>query len=201
VKPLLVVLASHMESESPFPMAQKAAQDREDFRRNVKRVFQTQYKRLVSLLARLTGDYGSAEDLAAEAFCKLISRSALFRPWGSLEGWMYRTALNLGLDAVRVKSNRRRKERTIAVEERITQRPQSSPLGDLLREEECFRVRTALAQLKPISARLLLLRYADFSYKELAETLSLSPASVGQMLFRATIEFREKYSKLERGAP
>jgi DNA-directed RNA polymerase specialized sigma24 family protein len=79
-------------------------------------IFRLQYPRLVSLLARLTGDRGSAEELASEVFCRLSSRPVLFRPDSNLEGWLYRTAVNLGLDALRMAARRKRHEQAAGVE-------------------------------------------------------------------------------------
>jgi DNA-directed RNA polymerase specialized sigma24 family protein len=42
-------------------------------------------------------------------------------------------------------------------------------------------------------AELLLLRVDDATYEEIAEMLSLNPASVGQLLARAKHAFRKAY--------
>jgi len=165
----------------------------------LERVFRAQYPRLLNLLARMTGDRARAEELASEVFCKLAARPALFRPQNNLEGWLYRTAMNLGLDALKMNSRRKKKEHAAAIEQARSPAAGSGPLESLLREERRVRVRTALAALKPMSARLLLLRYVGFSYRKLAETLKINPASVGQLLLRATSEFKTKYSELYEG--
>jgi RNA polymerase sigma-70 factor, ECF subfamily len=162
----------------------------------LEKVFREQYPRLINLLARITGDRFRAEELASEVFCKLAARPALFRPNNNLEGWLYRTAMNLGLDALKMNSRRMKNERAAAVENASLPASGGGPLENLLREEQRRRVQAALATLKPISARLLLLRYVGFSYRELANTLKINPASVGQLLLRATGEFKTKYSEL-----
>ncbi|HUD99851.1 MAG TPA: sigma-70 family RNA polymerase sigma factor [Bryobacteraceae bacterium] len=154
--------------------------------------FRLHYPRLVSVLVRITGDRGRAEELASEVFCRLSSRPALFRPRNHFDGWLYRTAINLGLDALRVDSRRRRHEQAAG-----TEAARSSSAGDaledILRAEQRARVQTVLAALKPVYARLLLLRHTGFSYSELAEALALKPASVGTLLARAAAEFEKKY--------
>ncbi|HEV3220341.1 MAG TPA: sigma-70 family RNA polymerase sigma factor [Candidatus Acidoferrales bacterium] len=165
----------------------------------LEKVFREQYPRLINLLARITGDRCRAEELASEAFCKLAARPALFRPNHNLEGWLYRTAMNLGLDALKMNSRRRKNEHAAAIEYAASPATGTGPLESLLREEQRRRVRIALAELKPVSARLLLLRYVGFSYRELASTLKINPASVGQLLLRATGEFKSKYSELYEG--
>jgi RNA polymerase sigma factor (sigma-70 family) len=165
----------------------------------LEKVFRDQYPRLINLLARITGDRYRAEELASEVFCKLAARPALFRPQNNLEGWLYRTAMNLGLDALKMNLRSMRNEHAAAVENAASTATRSGPLDILLREEQRRRVQTALATLKPISARLLLLRYVGFSYRELANALKINPASVGQLLLRAASEFKAKYSELYEG--
>jgi RNA polymerase sigma-70 factor (ECF subfamily) len=162
----------------------------------LERVFRNQYPRLINLLARITGDRFRAEELASEAFCKLAARPALFRPHNNLEAWLYRTAMNLGLDALKTNSRRKKNEHAAALERAASPPVGCGPLESLLREEQCVRVRIALATLRPVSARLLLLRSVGFSYRELANILNINPASVGQLLLRATSQFKTKYAEL-----
>jgi len=161
-------------------------------------IFRLQYPRLVSLLTRITEDRGQAEELASEVFCRLSSRPALFRPESNLDGWLYRTAVNLGLDALRMEARRRRNEQA-AGGEVARNSSGGDPLADMLRSEQRTRVQAVLAALKPVSARLLLMRHAGFSYGELAGALAIQPGSVGTLLARAAAEFEKKYRSLYGG--
>jgi len=161
-------------------------------------IFRLQYPRLVSLLARITSDRGRAEELASEVFYRLSSRPALFRPDGNVDGWLYRTAVNLGLDALRMEARRRRNEQA-ARAEAARHSSAGDPLSDMLRSEQRMRVQAVLAALKPVSATLLLLRHAGLSYSELADAMAINPASVGTLLARATAEFEKKYRSLHGG--
>jgi RNA polymerase sigma-70 factor (ECF subfamily) len=161
-------------------------------------IFRVQYPRLVGLLARITGDRGRAEELASEVFCRLSSRPSLFRPESNVDGWLHRTAVNLGLDALRMEARRRRNEQA-ASHEAARSSSGGDPLSDILRAEQRSRVQAVLAALKPVSAKLLLLRHAGLSYGELANALAIKPASVGTLLARATVEFEKKYRSLHGG--
>jgi RNA polymerase sigma factor (sigma-70 family) len=157
-------------------------------------VFRAQYPRLISVLTRVTSDRAQAEELASEVFCKLAKRPVLFRPGNNLEGWLYRAAMNLAFDTLKAGARRRRHEEAAAVESvRGTVQSSGSPLDEILRAEQQRNVRTVLAGLKPVCARLLLLRNAGFSYRELAQILEMSPASIGKMLLRSMDEFEQKY--------
>ena len=143
------------------------------------------------MLARLTGDRGHAEEIAADVFCKIAVRPSLAH-LEDLTAWVYRVATNAGLDAVRSTARRRRREREAGVET-IRLAPESGALDSLLLQERCSRVRSVLAGLKPREAQLLLLRANGLAYRELARTLGINPGSVGTLLARAEAEFERKY--------
>ena len=67
-----------------------------------------------------------------------------------------------------------------------------------LAAERVDAVRRALAQLPPRDRQLLLLRYAGYSYGEIAAVLDVAPGSVGTMLVRATDAFRKAYDGPDR---
>ena len=161
-------------------------------------VFRTHYPRLASMLTRITGDRGVAEELASEVLCRLSSSPLLTQPDGNIEGWLYRTAMNLGLDALRGQNRRTKGERSAGIEAR-RQTVKEDPLQTVLADERQLRVRRVLARMDPIRAELLLLRHSDFSYREAAEVLGIKATSIGTLLARSMEEFEKKYLE-ERGS-
>jgi RNA polymerase sigma factor (sigma-70 family) len=160
-------------------------------------VFRAQYPRLISVLSRVTSDRAHAEELASEVFCKLAKRPALFRPGNNLEGWLYRAAMNLAFDRIKAGARRRRHEEAAAIEAgRGHLSSSANPLEGVLRAEQQQNVRAVLSGLKPVCARLLLLRNAGFSYRELAQVLEINPASVGKLLLRSMAEFEQRYREM-----
>jgi RNA polymerase sigma factor (sigma-70 family) len=160
--------------------------DEADFRR----IFQQHYARIVDLLVRLLGDRGHADEVANDAFWRLYRQPTL-QTDGNVGGWLYRTATNLGIDALRMSARRRQHED--AAGRNARESIQDGPLHDLLRDETCRRVRQVLSLLKPAQAQLLILRSAGMSYKEIADALAVKATSVGTMLNRAEEEFRNRY--------
>jgi RNA polymerase sigma factor (sigma-70 family) len=157
-------------------------------------LFAAHYPRLVKTLLHLTGDPGQAEELAADAFCRLCRQ----RPPGTpdtLAGWLYRTAMNLGLDALRTNSRRVRRE-DLAGQEALRQESPGSPLQDLLAEEERTRVRTVLARLTPEQSQALLLGSSGFTCKEMSAVLGMKPDSLYVLTGRAKTKFEQEYLKL-----
>ena len=153
-------------------------------------LFQTHYPRVVGMLTRLMGDRGQAEEIAADAFCKLAKQT----PDGLGEGhaaWVYRVAMNAGLDAVRSNSRRKKREESVGAED--ARRTEPGALDLLLLEERRARVWDVLSALKPRDAQMLLLRSGGMSYREVAQSMDIQPGSVGTLLARAEAEFERRY--------
>ena len=156
-------------------------------------VFLEHYSRILAILIRLLGDRAFAEETANDAFWRLYRQPAL-QADGNIGGWLYRTATNLGIDALRASVRRRHYEEAAGgAREGAETR---SPLEDLLREEKCNRVRVVLSFIKPAQAQLLILRSSGLSYKELADALNVKITSIGTLLNRAEEEFRKRYLAL-----
>ncbi|HWC95399.1 MAG TPA: sigma-70 family RNA polymerase sigma factor [Candidatus Sulfopaludibacter sp.] len=155
-------------------------------------LFHEHYPRITSMLARLTGDRGQSEEIAADVFCKLSRHWTLVQGKGELTAWVYRVATNAGLDALRSNSRRRRREQEAGVESLRTA-PRGGALDDMLKQERCVRVREVLAELKARDAQMLMLRANGLAYREVAESLGIPPGSVGTMLARAEAEFERRF--------
>jgi RNA polymerase sigma factor (sigma-70 family) len=156
-------------------------------------VFLEHYTRIVGILVRVLGDRSPAEEVANDAFWRLYRQPSL-QIDGHVGGWLYRTATNLGIDALRAAGRRRQHEE--AAGRLVHQGTATDPLDDVLREEICRRVRAVLAAIKPAQAQLLILRASGLSYKELAEALDVKMSGIGTMLNRAEEEFRNRYLAL-----
>ena len=159
-------------------------------------LFRAHYARITSMLARLTGDRGQAEEIAADVFHKLSKRPALLEGRDDLTAWMYRVATNAGFDALRTNSRRRKYEQAAGVNGIHAMAPnhtQDSALDEMLRQERCARVRSVLSDMKPREAQLLLLRSSGLAYREVAQTLGIQPGSVGTLLARAEAEFERRF--------
>jgi RNA polymerase sigma factor (sigma-70 family) len=153
-------------------------------------IFREHYPRVVAMLARLTGDRGIAEEIAADTFCKLSARDAGEEE--RLTPWVYRVATNAGLDALRINARRRQREQA-AHAESLRLAPSGSALEAMMREERRARVQEILGDMKPRDAQILLLRAEGLAYRELAETVGVQASSIGTLLARAEAEFERKF--------
>lgn len=161
-------------------------------------LFQRHYERVYSILFRLLGNKADAEDVAQQLFLKLYHTPGRIRPQEdrtTLIGWLYRAAVNEGYNCLR--SQKRRVARQEKFWRRwLTADPPPGPAQLAERQDAQDRVRQILVDMKDRDAKLLLLRHAGLSYKELAAVLEVAPGSIGSLLTRAERTFREKYCRV-----
>lgn len=158
-------------------------------------LFLKHYPRIVGILRRIVGDHGRAEDLASEVFLKLYRQPLVQEPEANVGGWLYRTATNLGIDALRATARRSRFEQA-AGQDAGQNKPAENGFERVERFEREHRVRRVLAEIKPAQAQLLLMRASGDSYKELAAALEIEAGSVGTLLVRAEAAFEQRYREL-----
>ena len=151
-------------------------------------LFVKHYPRVVRILRRIVGDHGRAEDLASEAFLKLYRRPLAQEPDRYVSGWLYRTATNLGIDALRATARRSRFEQAAGQDARQNKPPENG-IERVERFEREHRVRRVLAEIKPAQAQLLVMRASGDSYRELSAALEIELGSVGTLLVRAEAAF------------
>ena len=187
IEPLPKSSAAAMSTSVPSPV-QPSSQAFEA-------LFVSTYPRLVYLLRRMLGDSGRAEEIANEAFLKLHTTVLPPATRSNIPGWLYRTAMNLGIDELRARNRHTQVAQQASHAVSASTQAQNG-LQLLLRTETQQRVRLALSKIKPEWAQILLLRANGYSYKEIALHLDISPASVGTLLIRAEAGFEKCYVEL-----
>ena len=156
-------------------------------------LFDSVYPSLFRYCNRLTGDPDQAEDLAQEAFFRLLDRGAEGTEAG-IRSWLFMVATNLIRDRSRTRETRRRILAGVPP-------PESTPGPDLdlARSENIRRAREALEVLSQRDREMLLLRQEGFSYREIAEVAGVSHRSVGTILARALQRFAKEVADKESG--
>lgn len=114
--------------------------------------------RLHALLLRLTLRYDVAEDLMQELFCKLVE-SDRFAAATSPLGYAIRMATNLALDHRRGQRRDARIENDLQNPLALTSALGTSPLTDLVRQEELDQVLDAMSRIPDAGREILVLRY------------------------------------------
>ena len=150
------------------------------------RLFGRLYPSLFRYLLRLTGDGDVAEDLAQEAFVRLLRQTI---PEEEARPWLFTVAVNLVRDRARKTDRQQRLLATSPPE--VTRAP--LPDEELERTEQVRRVRAVLNQLAERDQHLLLMREEGFRYEEIARVVGVAPASVGTLIARALRRFAALY--------
>ncbi len=154
--------------------------------------FQKLYPSLFRYLHRLTGDADVAEDIAQEAFVRLLKQNL---PESDVRPWLFTVAMNLVRDHAR-KTDRRQRLLTGAP---LLVTQGSLPDEDVERGERVAHVRNVLERLPIRDRQLLLMREEGFKYEEIAAVIGVAPASVGTLIARALKRFADVYHSREAG--
>ena len=154
---------------------------------------------VLNLIYRFIGDRTQAKDLAQEVFIRVWQAAKSYEPKAKFTTWIYRITANRCFNEL--KSSRRKKwfsfnrsdedgERTF--EETVADSAPSAE--DLLLEKERSRQIYDALQSLPDNQRmaLVLKRYDDLSYAEIAKILGCSVSAVESLLVRAKRTLQEK---------
>ena len=173
-----------------LPMARDVAvtsQLEDLFREHHQLIYRTAYS--------VTGSKPDAEDVLQIIFLRLLRRGLPPELWENPKGYLYRSAINVSLNAVRDRERRR----TEGDSERIlTVVDPGAPAG--LDAEIRRQLLAAIAQLKPRAVEILILRHVhDYSDAEIARVLGTSRGTVAVALFRARARLRKLLSHVISG--
>lgn len=147
------------------------------FNEHAKLVYRTAYG--------VTGRHEDAEDVLQTIFLRLVRRQFLPDLTKNPKAYLYRAAVNLSLDTIQSRSRLVLVEDVNHFEIVSTEKP---GVDDELHR----RLYEAIAQLKPESAHILILRYIhDFSDAEIARTLGVSRGTIALRLFRSRARLKK----------
>ena len=168
-------------------VARIATGDREAFAELVER----HHRRLLRVCERLLGDAEDARDAVQEVFLKVMVKAGGVRPRALVSTWLYRVAVNHCLNVLRRRRLRRWVSLSPAEDEEAAApldpaEERAGPDRELEARRRWARVQRAIADL-PARQRavLVLARFEELSYKEIAETLGITLGAVESRLFRA----------------
>lgn len=158
--------------------------------------------RVVGTVARMLGDDVEAEDVAQQVFVRVWRSAARYEPTAKFTTWLFTILRNLVFNETR----RRKRHPVVSLDqprEADGERPRDTvdvrgktPDTALLDEEMMGAIQRAIDEL-PETQRLAVImrRYDETPYEEIAEVLELSVPAVKSLLFRARAELREKLQR------
>lgn len=165
------------------------------------------YERPVfSLVYRMVRDRETAEDLAQDAFVKVLNHIDKYSPEFKFSSWLFKIANNVAIDHLR-----RRKLDTVSIDGNPNATTaaeveastielgadQESALDELEAKELGSAIEKAIAKLRPEYRACIMLRHVEGrSYEEIAATLDLPLGTVKTYIHRARHELRKALEPL-----
>lgn len=159
--------------------------------------------RLVGVLAHLIGRVDEAEDLTQDVFLRIYRARKGYRPKAKFSTWLFTIANNLAMNHLRSRG----RNPTVAsgmdspsgahsglrpLEERALARD-GTPSAQMRKVELSDVVREALEVLgEDQKLAVLLNKFEDMSYADIAEVMGRSEAAVKSLLARARTHLREQ---------
>jgi RNA polymerase sigma-70 factor, ECF subfamily len=161
---------------------------------------------LLSYFVRMVRDQALAEDLTQEAFLRVYQARERYQPEARFTTWLYRIATNLALNAIR---DRRGEPLTFTVPESddgqtaaLERVADGRPTVEqqMLESDRERTIREAVESLPERQrAAVILHKYQEVDYRQIAEVLKVSESAVKSLLFRAYESLRIRLEPLVQG--
>lgn len=150
-------------------------------------------------VARMLGSNSDVEDIAQQVFIRVWKSARRYKPRAKFTTWLLKITRNLVFNELR-RTKRRAQvplDSTAGADEPAL-KDESNPAPDasLLEAELQQAIEEAIMHLPDTQRMALVLRrYEQLSYEQIAEVLDLSVPAVKSVLFRARTELRSRLSK------
>jgi len=159
------------------------------------------YRRpIVSFMYRMSHNAAAAEDLAQEVFLRVYRSRESYEATAKFTTWLYRIATNLAVNYAR-DTRHERPEVTVSLDEPDEESGSTFELPDgglnaeqaMVRHERMMAIRRKVDAL-PEQQRLAVImhKYQQMDYKEIAAVLKISESATKSKLFRAYETLREQ---------
>jgi RNA polymerase sigma-70 factor (ECF subfamily) len=162
---------------------------------------------LVHFLQRMVQDAGVSEELAQEVFLRIYRARGSYEASAKFTTWMFRIASHLAINWLRDERHERAAERLDAGRGAASDLParelkDSRPLveQDLVYETRLQEIRNSIAALPAKQrAAVLMHKYEEMGYSQIAQALECSESAVKSLLFRAYETLRARLAHLAAG--
>ncbi|MFQ5778329.1 MAG: RNA polymerase sigma factor [Terriglobia bacterium] len=147
---------------------------------------------VIHFLYRIVHEPALAEELAQEVFLRVYRARTRYQPRARFSTWMFRIATNVGLNALRDGRMRRARETSMHEDHKLegavaaAAHPAPTAEETMLEAERSRQIRQAVEAL-PEKQRLAVLmhKYQELDYSEIADVLDCSESALKSLLFRA----------------
>jgi RNA polymerase sigma factor (sigma-70 family) len=160
--------------------------------------------RITGFVRRKVGDSARAEDVAQDVFFSALRRLRATDAEIDFRPWVFQIASNAAIDHWRRTS--RAEEISVDAEQGMRQSDRvrltgaAGPDSVLVDKERFEHLRGAFDELSDMHTRILVMRELEgLSYREIAERLDVTRASVESTLFRARRRLESEYADISEG--
>lgn len=152
---------------------------------------------VLNLVYRYLGDASGAEDAAQDVFVKVYRARKKYQPKAKFTTWLYRIAVNHCLNEIR---SRKSQPVSAAPIDDLLEEPAGAPVDAQLRRQELRRDVKEAVDALPENQRMavILARYQEMSYEEIAEAMDLSLEAVKSVIHRAKETLKQRLAKHAR---
>ncbi|HTX33588.1 MAG TPA: sigma-70 family RNA polymerase sigma factor [Bryobacteraceae bacterium] len=156
---------------------------------------------VVHFMQRMVQNHAVAEELAQEVFLRVYRSRSTYEPTAKFTTWLFRIATHLALNSLRDGKNERSQERLDDDSSDLPVR-QVSDRQPTVEQEMVYRarldeVRRAVAGLpEKQRAAVLMHKYEEMEYSQIAKVLSCSESAVKSLLFRAYETLRARLAHM-----
>jgi len=169
-------------------------------------LIETHQHRIFGAISKMLGGELDAEDLAQQVFIRVWKSAPRYRPTAKFTTWLFKIARNLVFNELRRRKRHATQPlETGTIEDGVPQvqavDPAAKPPDTLLIDAELQdAIQAAIDQLPETQRMAIILRrYDEFSYEEIAEIMDLSVPAVKSVLFRARADLRERLHRYLEG--
>lgn len=156
---------------------------------------------VVHFLYRMVQNSAVAEELAQEVFLRVYRSRGSYEPTAKFTTWLFRIATHLALNALRDNKNERLQDRLDDDSSEMPARQVSdsrpSVEQSLVYQAKLAEVRRAIAALPDKQrAAVLMHKYEEMEYSQIAKVLNCSESAVKSLLFRAYEALRARLAHM-----
>lgn len=135
-----------------------------------------------------------AEDIAQDVFIQAFESLISFRFDCKLSSWLYRMAVNRAINSCKSFHKRRIKLKLDETEQQVDFPSEELPVQEKMEVQERRELLHWAIDSLPENQRkaIILNKYEDLSYKEVADIMNLSLSAVESLIFRAKTNLEKK---------
>ena len=156
-------------------------------------IFERHHCALYGFIFHMIGNREESEDIVQNLFLRMLNYRHSFAGTGSFKTWMYHLARNLLNDYFKKNSKKPYMYPVDSFEEKNT----AEHFGDIEKKQELQTLQMAMENLSNENRELLMLcRYEELKYHEIADLLGITEGAVKVRVHRALSQLKNSYLKI-----